>query len=282
AIPFMVAALCMALAIIPVGLTRRLAPEPVAPASTGFSLLLNRSRSAFAGALLSGLVAGSFWSLGAVFAQRYTATQMEITLFMSAAIAGGALMQYPIGWLSDRIDRRRVLCFLAIGGLVTSAAVAVGTGQSWFLPVVALFGACVMPLYAISLATAADVSDASEFVAVGTTVLLLNALGAAVAPLLLGQLMTHYAATSLFWSFSLMCGLFALYLARQLRLPRDITVDEQIPFAAAGVDAAPASFGLDPRASDDTPEPAHDADATKTAPTPDNANGGTRPPSATP
>lgn len=281
AIPFMVAALCMALAIIPVGLTRRLAPEPVAPTSTGFSLLFQRSRSAFAGALLSGLVAGSFWSLGAVFAQRYTATQMEVTLFMSAAIAGGAVMQYPIGWLSDRMDRRGVLCFLAIGGLVTSAAVALGAGHSWLLPMVALFGACVMPMYAISLATAADVSDASEFIAIGTTVLLLNALGAAVAALVLGQLMTYFAATALFWSFSLICGLFALYLARQLRSPRVIAVDEQIPFAAAGVDAAPASFGLDPRASEEGLETSADADALRAEPKADNANGGTQPPPET-
>ncbi|MDX1732880.1 MAG: MFS transporter, partial [Halioglobus sp.] len=60
-VPFTVAALCMALAILPVGLTRRRQPEPVEAAHTGFALLYGRSRSAFAGALLSGLVVGSFW-----------------------------------------------------------------------------------------------------------------------------------------------------------------------------------------------------------------------------
>ncbi len=254
-IPFTVAALCMALAIIPIGLTRRMAPVPVAPTHTGFLLLFRRSRSAFAGTLLSGLVVGSFWSLGAVFAQRYTDTQLGVTLFMSAAIAGGAVMQYPIGWLSDRIDRRRVLCLLALGGLLMSAAVASSVGQSWFLVPVALFGACVMPLYAISLATAADVSDPGEFVAIGTTALLINALGAVVAPFLLGPLMSYFAASALFWAFGLVCGFFALYLARQLRSPRDVSVQQQVPFEAAGTDAAPVVFELDPRASDEPEAP---------------------------
>ncbi|MBT8423010.1 MAG: MFS transporter [Gammaproteobacteria bacterium] len=250
-VPFTVAALCMALAILPVGLTRRMAPEPVEATHTGFSLLLQRSRSAFAGALLSGLVTGSFWSLGAVFARRYSEDQFDITLFMSIAIAGGALVQYPIGWLSDRVDRRRVLILLAVGCLLSSVAVALSTEQAWFLVTVALFGATAMPLYAISLATAADVAESSEFVTLGTSVLMLNALGAAIAPLFLGQLMSHLAATALFWSFAVLSALFGIYLLTQLRSPRAVSVTEQTPFLVAGNDAAPAAFEMDPRQDDE-------------------------------
>lgn len=246
-VPFTVAALCMALAILPVGLTRRIAPEPVESTHTGFRLLLQRSRSAFAGALLSGLVTGSFWSLGAVFARRYSESQFDITLFMSIAIAGGALVQYPIGWLSDRVDRRRVLVFLAAATLLSSVGVALSTGAAWFLPVVGLFGACAMPLYAISLATAADVAESDEFVTLGTSVLMLNALGAAVAPLFLGQLMTHLGATALFWAFAGICAVFGGYLLLQLRAPRAIEVAAQTPFELAAHDAAPVAFEMDPR-----------------------------------
>jgi MFS family permease len=256
ATPFTVAALCMALAILPVGLTRRMAPQPVEPTQTGFKLLYSRSQSAFAGALLSGLVTGSFWALGAVFASRYAETQLDITLFMSIAIAGGAVVQYPVGWLSDRVDRRRVLLLLTLGMLLSSAAVALSTGRPWFLVSIGLFGACAMPLYAISLATAADVSEGDEFVTIGTSVLLLNALGAAFAPLLLGQLMTHLAATALFWSFAVLCTLFAVYLWLQLRTPRAVPVTGQTPFELAANDTAPAAFEMDPRTRSDTGEAA--------------------------
>lgn len=249
-VPFTVAALCMALAILPVGLTRRSAPQPVESTQTGFTLLFTRSRSAFAGALLSGLVTGSFWSLGAVFASRYGESQFDITLFMSIAIAGGAIMQYPVGWLSDKVDRRRVLVLLSLGCLVSSVAVAQSTDKPWFLYTVALFGASALPLYAIALATAADVSESHEFVTIGTSVLLLNALGAAFAPLVIGQLMTHLAATAMFWSFAGISALFVVYLLTQLRSPRLVSIDEQTPFEVAAADAAPAGFEMDPRTID--------------------------------
>ncbi len=247
-LPFTVAALFLALAILPVGMTRRIAPVPLESPPIRFPRLYYLSHSAFAGALLSGLVVGSFWSLGAIFARHYSHSQLDITWFMSAAIAGGAVMQYPIGWLSDRVDRRRVLTLLCAGGAVTATAVAVSTGKPWYLAAVFLFGATVMPIYAIALATAADVAASDEFVEIGTSVLLLNALGAALAPIPLGQLMAAFDPRALFWSFTVICLLFAVYVAIQTRSPRAVAIREQIPFSAAASDTAPVAFELDPRA----------------------------------
>lgn len=248
--PFMLAAMFMALAIVPIGITRKMQPAPVASAQASFRLLFQRSRSAFAAALLSGLVAGSFWSLGAVFASKYSASQMDITLFMVMAVAGGALLQYPIGWVSDKIDRRRVLIALCLGGVFSSVAVALSVHQAWHLATVFLFGAMVMPLYAVALATVADVSSSEEFVTIGTTVLLMNALGSVVAPMLLGMMMGALGATSLFWSFAVICAVFCTYLWLQLKDPRAVTVDAQTPFGVAAPDVAPNSFDLDPRATE--------------------------------
>jgi len=250
ATPFMLAAVFLALAIIPVGLTRRMAPAPLESRRIRFNLLYQRSRTAFAGALLSGLVVGSFWSLGAVFARANGASLSQISWFVSAAILGGALLQYPIGLMSDRVDRRRVMFLLCLGGAASSVAVALSTGQSWHLPAVFLFGAMVMPIYAISLATAADVAKSDEFVEIGTSVLLLNSVGAVSAPLFLGKFMSLLGPPMLFWSFALLCLLFAAYVARQLRDERAITVADQVPFTAASPDVAPASFDLDPRSEE--------------------------------
>ena len=254
--PFTLAAVFLALAIVPVGLTSRLAPAPVEATRIGFSLLYRRSRSAFAGALLSGVVVGSFWSLGAVFARAGSESQSDISWFVSAAILGGALLQYPIGLLSDRIDRRKVMLMLCLGGAVTSVAVAVSAGYAWHLVAVFLFGAMVMPIYGMALATAADVAQGSEFVQIGTSVLLLNSLGAVSAPLALGKLMSALGAPALFWSFALLCLLFMAYIAVQVRGARAIAISEQVPFSAAASEVAPASFDLDPRGTD------HAGDAT--------------------
>jgi len=249
--PFMLAAIFLALAIVPVGLTSRLAPAPLESTRTRFSLLYRRSRSAFAGALVSGLVVGGFWSLGAVFAQRYSSSLSDVTWFITAAISGGALFQYPIGWLSDRVDRRLMMLALCVMGMVTSAAVAWSIGQPLHLAAVFMFGACTMPMYAISLAMAADNSSSSEFVEIGTSVLMLNALSAAVAPLLLGQIMTALNPAALFWASAVICGVFAIYVGLQCTSRSKVTVEEQTPFSAAGMEAAPTSFDLDPRGLDD-------------------------------
>lgn len=247
-VPFTLAGLFLALAILPVGLTRRMSPAPVEATRVSFGLLYRKSHSAFTGAAVAGLVVGSFWSLGAVYASRASASQAEITWFMSAAILGGALLQYPIGWLSDRVDRRRVLTLLCLAGTASSLAVFLSAGQAWFLATVFLFGACVMPVYSISLATAADVSASDEFLVVGTSVLMLNALVASVAPLLLGQLMTLFGPGALFLSFSVICLLAAGLFLVLTRQPRAVAISEQVPFTAAAPDVAPASFDLDPRA----------------------------------
>jgi MFS family permease len=249
--PFILAAIFLALAIVPVGLTSRLAPAPLESTRTRFSLLYRRSPPAFAGALVSGLVVGGFWSLGAVFAQRYSQSLSDVTLFITAAIAGGALFQYPIGWLSDRVDRRLVMLSLCLLGMLTSAAVAYSIGLAWHLGAVFLFGACVMPMYAISLAMAADNSSSSEFVEIGTSVLMLNAISAAVAPLFLGQLMTAFNPAALFWASALICALFAVYVGFQCLRTRRLTVEEQTPFSAAAMETAPTAFDLDPRGPED-------------------------------
>ncbi len=249
--PFIVAAIFLALAIVPVGLTGSLAPAPLESTRTRFNLLWRRSRPAFAGAIVSGLVVGGFWSLGAVFARRYSESLNDVTLFITVAIAGGALFQYPIGWLSDRVDRRRVMVMLCLCGAGAAAAVAASIGTTAHLWMVFLFGASTMSMYAISLAMAADNSERSEFVEVGTSVLMLNALAAAFAPLLLGQLMTAFDPSVLFWASAVICALFSVYMAIQCRHRAPVTVEDQTPFSAAGMEAAPTAFDLDPRGEED-------------------------------
>ncbi len=245
--PFTLSVIFLALAIIPIGMTRKIAPTPVEVTRFRLTALYHRSHSAFAGAILSGVVVGSFWSLGAVFSRHYSQSTADITWFMTAAIAGGAIFQYPIGWLSDRVDRRYVIIGLCALGALSACAVAVSIHQWWHLYAVFLFGASVMPIYAISLATAADVCSDCDFVEVGSSVLMLNALGSFVAPLIIGPLMSMASATMLFWSASVLCSLFGVYLLVQLREDRAVSVEEQATFNAAVPEVAPASFDMDPR-----------------------------------
>lgn len=272
ATPFILAAMLVSFAIVPVGLTRQLAPAPMVPTRVSFGLLYKRSKVAFAGALMAGLVTGSFWALGAVFAKRTMGSLEDVSLFVAAAIMGGALLQYPVGLLSDYFGRSRVLVALSILCAITSLVVSMGDTRTSLLVSIFLFGAVSMPIYALSLATVIDQAEAGEFLLVGTSVLLLNATGAAIGPIVLGQLMDWADARALWWGLSVisvMCGSY-IYLHRNdvgHTRPQD-----QTPFTVAAPEMAPTSFDMDPRGpehSDTVIDPAPERPAFDEAPADD-------------
>lgn len=247
--PFIIGAILIALAIVPVSLTRSLAPAPVRSTRSSFRLLYRRSHTAFAGGLVSGIVLGSFWSLGALFALRATGSKDFVPLFITASILGGALAQYPIGLLSDRVDRRFVLASLCAATALSGAALAIAQGEIWLLTAGFFFGASANAIYAVSLAKAADNSKSHEFVTIGSSLLLLNSLGAAIGPVIFGQLMLVLGDWALFMGASAASALAAVYIARQPKSVTAVSVEEQSPFVPAGSETVPGSFDSDPRKS---------------------------------
>jgi MFS family permease len=185
---------------------------------------------------------------------------------MTVTILGGALLQYFFGWLSDRLGRNSVLLLLGLLGTVTSSAVAMAADALQLMAAAFCFGAATMPMYSMALAAAADNSLRHEFVEVGTSVLLLNAVGAVFAPLLMGQLIASFGPAWLFWGCAGCCSFASLCFF--LLLWRKPKVDDVVPFTAAAPDMAPTRFDLDPRAPEDAegnlegaPEPASLQDA---------------------
>jgi len=249
ATPFMLLAAIIALSVVPVGLTRSLAPAPIESTRSRIRFLFRRAPAAAIAAVAAGGITGSFWSLGAVFARESFNSLEQVTLFMSAAILGGALSQYLFGWLSDRIGRNAVLLLLGILGTASSLAVVRADGAQLLLGAAFAFGACVMPMYSMALAAAADNSLRHEFVEVGTSVLLLNALGAVVAPLAVSQLIAVTGPSGLFLGCAAFSALAALSVALLFR--RKPLVADVEPFSVAATDRAPTSFDLDPRAPEE-------------------------------
>ena len=249
---FMLAAILVSLAIVPVTLTKSLAPAPVPSTKLSFTLLYRRSRSAFAGGITSGVVMGSFWSLGALYAMRASGDSLFVAKFISAVIIGGALAQYPVGMASDRLDRRVVLAILCACSAITAVALTLSSDTLWLLMMGFLFGASANAIYAVSLAKAADNAAEGEFVTIASSVLLLNSLGAATAPLVIGQLMGWIGDRALFQGIAGFSAVAALYMLLQARTGKQVNVEEQIPYVAAASETAPASFDNDPRSPEES------------------------------
>ena len=250
--PFILVSLMVGLAIIPVSLTRSPAPAPVPATRFSFSKLYRRSHTAFAGALGSGLIMGSFWALGAVYVLGLTNDPSFVPWFIAANIVGGALAQYPIGVASDRIDRRYVLTFLCVACCGTALALSQATEQATLLWCSAAFGAAGNSLYAVSLAKAADNSKPDEFVMLGSSALLLNALGASGGALVFGFAIRWLGNESLFIAVGLASLLFGVFMSLQPRGKTAVATEEQSEFVGTTSAMAPIALQQDPRSSEAT------------------------------
>ncbi len=265
--PFILVSLLVGLAIVPVSLTGSLAPAPVPATRFDFFKLYRRSHTAFAGALGSGVVMGGFWGLGAIYALGVTNDPSFVPTFIAANIIGGALAQYPIGMASDRIDRRYVLAALcALSGIAAFGLMLASSQQALLLGAFA-FGAFANSLYAVSLAKAADNSKREEFVTIGSSVLLLNALGSASSSLVIGWAMRSMGDGALFALVGIASLVTGIFIILQPPGRTAVTIEEQGAFIPATSAMAPAAFDQDPRSDEEVEyEPVAPADGEIDAP----------------
>lgn len=223
---FAVAAIFVCLALMPVTATRL--PPPVLTDSPrlGLDQLWTAAPVACAGALLSGLAMGAFWGMGAVYGNRIGLDESGVAQLITLSILGGALLQWPIGHFSDRVDRRRAL------GLVAAAASAAGLlwavlGHFGAAVLIAgfLYGGAAFALYPIVVAHLIDHLAHEHILSGNAGLLLLHGAGAAVGPAIAGLLMSRFGAVALPLHFALMLAPLAAFALWHARRGKDEIVD---------------------------------------------------------
>jgi len=260
------AAFLSSLAIIPVAFTRTEAPSLAKAAPISLGELYRISPLAVAGAVFSGLMLGAFWGMGAVFGREIGFSVFETSLFTGSYIVGGLLLQIPIGRLSDRFDRRTVLCnVLAAAVMVCFAGLAagrVGDPLPLVLALSALLGGAISNVYPLSIAQAFDYLDRARYVAGASRMLMAYAVGAIAGPLLCSVAMSQLGAHAFFGYIGLVAGLLAAFALFRMGRRTALPVEEQREFLAlprmspAGAalypDAEPedAATGRSPSAAD--------------------------------
>ena len=206
-----VGAVLLAVGSIPVGLTRSAAPTPIPRVGFQFKEVYREAHVAVAGALVSGLVTSSFWVLGPVVARNLSLSDEQIGYFLAFTILGGTLSQLPVGRLSDRVDRRKVLAVMSLVscGVCLAACLLVASSVSVLYLFMFLLGATIFPIYSISLAHANDNTTLS-LIETGSVILLLYSAGAVVGPIFISLLMDH-TSLGLFIFAGIVQLIFALW-----------------------------------------------------------------------
>ncbi|WP_410962988.1 MFS transporter, partial [Salmonella sp. SAL04292] len=101
----MLVAFCFALCLVPLALTHKIHPAALRPAPLEPRFFIRRVPQSLTTVLVSGLVVGSFYGLAPLYANQLGLPNEQVGLYMGACIFAGLLVQWPLGWLSDRRDR---------------------------------------------------------------------------------------------------------------------------------------------------------------------------------
>jgi len=249
---FIIAAIFIVLAALPVCLTRTAQPGSIPSARFSPRLVLQTSRTASLGAFAAGIVTGSFYGLGPLYGLQRGLGVAEVSIMMALGIAGGALLQLPLGRLSDHVDRRKVICGAMVFG--TGAALLAVVVPITFTPgVMFFFGAAVMPIYALCLAHASDHIQSEQFLEVGTGLLMINASGSVIGPLVTSQLMENFGIGQFFLSHALVLAVTSL-LVLIFIVSRRREAEFFTAFSPATTAAGQSIIELDPRSEPIEPE----------------------------
>ena len=197
---FCVMAMMISFSLVPVALGDR--SKPKAPPEVHFSLAETWAISpvAFTGCVAIGLTNSAFRFVGPLYATEVGLDLADVATFISLGVVGGAVVQYPIGWLSDRYDRRLVLIGSTTGAIAAGLAITlIGADVRWALyGGIFLFGAFSLPLYSLSVAHANDRASGEQYVVLASGLLFAYGLGATAGPAVSSVLLAAFGPSSLF------------------------------------------------------------------------------------
>jgi MFS family permease len=194
--------------------------------------LFHRSPLGVVGVAVSGAVSGCLFSLGALYADGKGFTTLEVSLFMAVAILAGCVTQLPIGRISDRMDRRKVViaaCLLAAVGAVGAWWLA-DISRLGFFVMVAAYGGMSLTLYSLSSAHVNDHVPADERLGASSTLILVNGAGAFIAPILVAAIMQVIGNDAFLPMLALLHVLLAVYALFRMGRRAPVPGEQKTPF----------------------------------------------------
>jgi MFS family permease len=242
---FIISSVLVSMSFAPVLLSNRPTPAFAMTKPLPIRQLIKASPLACMGMFLLGSVFAAQFGMSAVYGSRAGLSVGQISLMVSGTYLAALVLQYPIGWLSDRMDRRKLILALAVFGGVGSLLSFVFAGHFWLI----LFSAAAVggtsnPLYALLIAYANDYLDRADMAAASGGLLFINGLGAIAGPLILGWIMDNMGASG-FWAFIsvLMLGL-AGYAGWRMTRRKTIENPDRASYAPIGAQASAVAAGL--------------------------------------
>ncbi|WP_263081473.1 MFS transporter [Endozoicomonas sp. Mp262] len=243
---FVLIGLLFSLSIVPPSLAR--VPSPVLESAPGVNIieLFKLTPSAMLGCMMGGMVLGALYALLPVQLLAQTGSNETVGVLMAVTMAGGMLLQYPVGHFSDFVDRRKVLVAISAAGSLCCLMYMLLDGAGWLATgLLFLIGGTTFALYPIAISHGCDHMKPTDIVA-GTQGLLLSySLGSCIGPVVAGFFM-HYLNGGLMLYFVLVMGLLTLFFLLRIPFRPAIVTGEDQAFVAV-TRTTPVVAQIDPR-----------------------------------
>lgn len=252
---FIAAGVLYACAVIPTGLSNATSPQPLNETKLDIRKLFANSPVALTGALATGAVFGAWNFHAAIYGDGAGLSQAGIASMMAIAMVGGAIMQFPLGKLSDMTDRRLVLIGAGLASIAAASALVIvqpGAGPLLYA-IMFVFGGSFMPIYSLVVAHGNDHADPSDFVEISSGLLIVYGIGSMAGPVVAGTMMDMIGRGGLFLTVAVVFAGFCAFTAYRLTRRDAIGEEDRIDFNyAPPLPSAitPETYTLDPRSDE--------------------------------
>jgi MFS family permease len=217
---FVMSSICFSLCLIPVALTHTSEPVPEPPQPMKVLPTMKKTPVGFYSALCAGFLGASFNSIGPIFALKIGLANQEIVLFMALGICGGLVLQGPVGKLSDKIDRRKVIALISAMVVVVCLymrwQVLSSTGMTMLLIGSFCYGSLAFTLYSLGAAHANDWAGKGSKMQTAGALLVAYSIGAVIGPMMSATAITLFGPVGLFDTLALGAAALSLISLAQI------------------------------------------------------------------
>jgi MFS family permease len=249
---FVISSVLVSVSFAPILLSAN--PAPVFHTTKPMTLrtLFQTSPLGFVGAFLLGSVFSALFGMSAIFGAQIDLSLRDISIFIATIYTGGMLLQYPIGWVSDRMDRRTLIMALnLIGALMMLAGLVFEGGVYWLLTLAFVVGGISNPLYSLYIAYTNDFLEVEDMAAASGGLIFVNGIGAILGPVILGWMMDRWGPYSFFGFLAVMLGVAAIYATYRMTRRAAPPSSESSSFAAMSPSSSPVAIEVAQSAAHD-------------------------------
>jgi len=213
------------------------------------------------GAFILGGVLSILFGMTAVFATELGLRTAEISLLVGVSYLGAVVMQYPIGWASDLLDRRLLIVIVTgFSALAISLALPFAGSFYTLLALGFVIGSTASPLYSLLIAHTNDYLEAEDMANASGALVFLNGVGAAGTPVLVGMAMTRFGAFSYYYALIILMGAISLYGTYRMTRREAIPLEDQMSYTPVMPQSTPVAAELAQEVAIDAAEAEEDAD----------------------